>query len=71
MTFAALHFGEHNLSAGIQVDDDEEQYERMSREVTQSFYVAIFPRRYDVWTYISEPPPIPFAHCFSDQNARF
>lgn len=43
MTFAALHFGEHNLSAGIQVDDDEEQYERMSREVTQSFYVGDFP----------------------------
>ena len=43
MTFAALHFGEHNLSAGVQVLEDEEKYGVMSREVTESFYAGDFP----------------------------
>ncbi len=43
MTFAALHFGEQNLSAGIQTVEDAESYAQMSSEVTESFYVGDFP----------------------------
>ena len=42
MAFAALHFGEQNLSAGVQVLEDEERYGVMSREVTESFYAGDF-----------------------------
>jgi hypothetical protein len=40
LTFAALYFGEHNLSAGVQELGDEEKYAIMSREVTESFYAG-------------------------------
>lgn len=43
MSFGALHFGEHNLSAGVRVFADEEPYGLMSREVTESFAVGDFP----------------------------
>ncbi len=42
MAFAALYFGEQNLSAGVQVTEDEERYGVMSREVTDSFYAGDF-----------------------------
>jgi hypothetical protein len=38
MVFAALHFGEHNISAGVQPFVDEPGYERMSREVSRAFH---------------------------------
>ena len=43
MAFAALYFPEHNLSAGIQVFEDEEQFGIVSREVLQSFSAGDFP----------------------------
>ena len=43
MTFAALYFPEHNLSTGVQVFEDEEQFGIMSREVAQSFSAGDFP----------------------------
>jgi hypothetical protein len=43
MTFGALHFGEQNLSAGVQVVEDAESYALMSSEVTESFCLGDFP----------------------------
>ena len=42
MTFAALHFGEHNLSAGVRSVEADEEYAGMSRDLTESFYVGDF-----------------------------
>lgn len=43
MPFAALYFGEQNLSAGVKAFDDPETYETMSREVPDSFSAGDFP----------------------------
>jgi alpha-amylase/alpha-mannosidase (GH57 family) len=43
LSFAALYFGEQNLSAGVQVFQDQENYAAMCREVTESFNAGDFP----------------------------
>ena len=43
MAFAALYFGEHNLSAGVQIFETEEIYGNMCREVMESFSTGDFP----------------------------
>ncbi|MEW6667641.1 MAG: DUF3536 domain-containing protein [Thermodesulfobacteriota bacterium] len=43
LSFGAAYFGEHNLSAGVKVADEEADYEVMHREVTGSFASADFP----------------------------
>jgi alpha-amylase/alpha-mannosidase (GH57 family) len=42
VSYGALHIGEHNLSAGVQVFSDEEAYRLMLQEVMQSFDVGDF-----------------------------
>ncbi len=43
MNFAALHFGDHNLSAGVCAFKNEEEYGIMSREVVESFSSGDLP----------------------------
>lgn len=43
LIFGALHFGEHNLCAGVQKFQSPEAYEAMVREVTEGFAGGDFP----------------------------
>ena len=43
LSFAALYFGEQNLSAGVQVFQGQEKYADMSRQVAESFNAGDFP----------------------------
>jgi alpha-amylase/alpha-mannosidase (GH57 family) len=43
LIFGALHFGEQNLSAGVQVFTAEEPYRTMLSEVAEAFSVGDFP----------------------------
>jgi alpha-amylase/alpha-mannosidase (GH57 family) len=43
LAFGALHFGEHNLTAGVQVSQGEEAYHAMLKEVTEAFAIGDFP----------------------------
>ena len=43
MCFGVLHFGDHNLSAGVREYPGEEVYQAMLQEVTQAFSMVDFP----------------------------
>lgn len=43
MTFGVLHFGDHNLNAGVREYQREEAYQLMAQEVAQAFSKAEFP----------------------------
>ena len=43
LSFGALHFGDHNLNAGVRNYQGEEEYQAMVQEVTQTFATADFP----------------------------
>jgi alpha-amylase/alpha-mannosidase (GH57 family) len=43
LVFAALHFGDHNLSCGIRVFRDTESYQKMVEEMTAAFSQADIP----------------------------
>ncbi|MEN6438515.1 MAG: DUF3536 domain-containing protein [Syntrophobacter sp.] len=58
ISFGALHFGEHNLSAGARIFQDENEYKAMAADVTESFSSGDFPetirrldRRFGAPTY--------------------
>jgi alpha-amylase/alpha-mannosidase (GH57 family) len=42
LSFGVLHFGDHNLNAGVREYQGEKVYQRMIREVTQAFSAAEF-----------------------------
>ena len=43
LAFGVLHFGDHNINAGVRGYQGEEPYGEVVREITQSFSVAEFP----------------------------
>lgn len=43
MCFGVLHFGDHNLNAGVREYPGEEVYQAMLQEVTQAFSMVDFP----------------------------
>ncbi len=43
LSFGVLHFGEHNVNAGVQRFADAQSYERMLQEVSQTFNTSDFP----------------------------
>src|SRR5215831_4743208 len=43
LVFAALHFGDHNLSCGIRAYQDEETYRKLVEEITSAFSRADIP----------------------------
>jgi alpha-amylase/alpha-mannosidase (GH57 family) len=43
LSFGVLHFGDHNLNAGVRDYQGEEAYQAMVQEVTQTFQTADFP----------------------------
>jgi alpha-amylase/alpha-mannosidase (GH57 family) len=43
LSFGVLHFGDHNLNAGVRDYQGEEAYQAMLQEVTQTFQKADFP----------------------------
>jgi len=43
LSFGVLHFGDHNLNAGVRDYQGEEAYQAMVQEVTKTFQVADFP----------------------------
>jgi alpha-amylase/alpha-mannosidase (GH57 family) len=43
LSFGVLHFGDHNLNAGVRDYQGEEAYQAMVQEVTQTFQAADFP----------------------------
>jgi alpha-amylase/alpha-mannosidase (GH57 family) len=43
MSFGVLHFGDHNVNAGVREYQNEEAYQTMVRETTQTCAVADFP----------------------------
>lgn len=43
LSFGVLHFGDHNLNAGVQDYRGEEAYQAMVQEVTQTFSTVDFP----------------------------
>ena len=58
LNFGALHFGEQNLVAGVQVFQGQEAYEAMIQEVTEGFATGEIPetirrmdRHFGVFTY--------------------
>jgi len=42
MSFGVLHFGDHNLNAGVREYQGEEAYQAMVQEITNTFYGADF-----------------------------
>jgi len=43
LSFGVLHFGDHNVNAGVREYQQEEAYQEMLRELTQIFSAADFP----------------------------
>jgi hypothetical protein len=43
LVFAALHFGDHNLSCGIRAFQDEEAYQKLVQDMTAAFSTADIP----------------------------
>ena len=43
LSFAVLHFGDHNVNAGVREYQGEEAYQTMLQELTQTFSTADFP----------------------------
>ena len=44
LTFAAIHLGDHNVSAGVRLFQGQEAYEQMVREARAAFSAADFPQ---------------------------
>jgi alpha-amylase/alpha-mannosidase (GH57 family) len=43
ITFGTLHFGDHNLNAGVRYYQGPEAYEMMAREMKEAFFIADLP----------------------------
>ena len=43
LSFGVLHFGDHNVNAGVREYQQEEAYQEMLQELTQTFSAADFP----------------------------
>jgi alpha-amylase/alpha-mannosidase (GH57 family) len=43
VSFGVLHFGDHNVNAGVREYQGEEEYQTMLQELTQTFCAADFP----------------------------
>lgn len=43
LSFGVLHFGDHNLNAGVRAYEGEKAYQNMIKEVTEAFSTAEFP----------------------------
>ncbi|MFC2021211.1 DUF3536 domain-containing protein, partial [Chloroflexota bacterium] len=43
MSFGVLHFGDHNVNAGVREFQGEEEYRLMQEEINQAFSIADFP----------------------------
>lgn len=44
LTFAVVHFGDHNLSGGVRAYQGDDQFQGLAREVKQAFQKADFPQ---------------------------
>ena len=44
LTFGVLHFGDHNINAGVREYQGVEAYQEMARELTEAFFTSDFPQ---------------------------
>ena len=68
MTFAALHFGDHNLHAGVREYSDENAYQGMAKELAAAFYSGDLPGVIRVLDRLTVPPCYSIKDLFKDEQ---